>query len=96
MVPDQPLDECARTRCPGNRFDLINLKYSKVRQPALKTKQRIVIRGKLFGHALFRDRAVEHPAHAGSVEIGGGDPEADDPASEDVHHYHDPVAVEKN
>jgi len=24
-------------------------------------------------HALSRDRAVEHPADAGTVEIGGGD-----------------------
>ena len=29
--PDQSLDERVRTRCPGNRLDLINLKYSKVR-----------------------------------------------------------------
>ena len=41
--PDQSLDESVRTRCPGNRLDLINLKDPKVRQPALKTKQRIVI-----------------------------------------------------
>src|SRR5215469_15569642 len=30
--PDQSLDKSVRTRCPGNRLDLINLKYSKVRQ----------------------------------------------------------------
>ena len=41
--PDQPLDESVRPRCPGNRLDPTNLKYTKVRQPALKTKQRIVI-----------------------------------------------------
>jgi len=41
--PDQSLDESVRPRCPGNRLDLINLKDPKVRQPALKTKQRIVI-----------------------------------------------------
>ena len=41
--PDQPLDESMRPGCAGNRLDLINLKYPKVRQPALKTKQRIVI-----------------------------------------------------
>ncbi len=94
--PDQSLDESMRTGCVGNGLDLINLKDPKVRSPALKTKQRIVIRGEMFGHALSRDRAVEHPAHAGSVEIGGGDAEADDPASEDVHHHDDPVALEQN
>src|SRR5271156_2537782 len=50
----------------------------------------------MFRHALSRDGTVEHPAHAGSVEIGGGDAKADDPASEDVHHHHDPIAFEQN
>ena len=94
--PDQSFDESMRTGCAGNGLDLINLKDPKVRPPALKTKQRIVIRGKMFRHALSRDRAVEHPAHAGSVEIGGGDAKANDPAREDVHHHHDPVALEQN
>ena len=71
--PDQSLDESMRAGCAGNGLDLINLKDPKVRQPALKTKQRIVIRGKIFRHSLSRDSAVEHPAYAGSVEIGGGD-----------------------
>ena len=69
--PDQALDESMRPGCAGNGLDLINLKDPKVRQPALKTKQRIVIRGKIFRHALSRDCAVEHPADAGTVEIGG-------------------------
>ena len=94
--PDQSLDERMRTGCAGNRFDLINLKDPKVRPPALKTKQRIVIRGKIFRHGLSRDRAIEHPADAGTVEIGGGDAEADDPAGEYIRHYHRPVASEQN
>src|SRR5258708_6206648 len=94
--PDQSLDESMRAGCAGNGLDLINLKYPKVRQPALKTKQRIVIRGKIFRHSLSHDSPVEHPAHAGSIEIGGGDSKADDPAREDVHHYHDPKALEQD
>jgi hypothetical protein len=82
--PDQSLDESMLLVCAGNRLDLINLKDPKVRQPALKPKQRIVVRGKMFGHALSRDRAVEHPAHSGTVEIGGADAKADNPASENV------------
>src|SRR5271157_4368532 len=66
--PDQSLDESMRTGCAGNGLDLINLKYPKIRQPALKTKQRIVIRGEVFRHGLFRDHAIEHPADAGTVE----------------------------
>ena len=94
MVPISRSIRVVRTRCFGNRFDLINLKCSKVRPPALKTKKRIVICGEMFRHVLSRDRTVEHPAHAGSVEIGGGD--ANNPASEDVHHHHDPIAFEQN
>jgi len=75
-APDQALDESMRTGCAGNRLELINLKDPQVRLPALKTKQRIVIGGKMFWHGLFRDRAIEHPADAGTVEIGGGDAEA--------------------
>ena len=76
--PDQSLDESVRSRCAGHRVDFINLKDPKVRPPALETKQRIVIRGKMFRHVLSRDRAVEHPADAGTVEIGGADAKADD------------------
>src|SRR5271157_1757544 len=94
--PDQALDESMRPGCAGDRLDLINLKDSKVCQPTPKTKQRIVIRGEMSRHALSRDGAVEHPADAGSVEIGGGDAKANDPASEHVHHNHDPIAFEQN
>jgi hypothetical protein len=65
--PDQSLDESMRTGCAGDGLDLIDLKDPKVRQPALKTKKRIVIRGKIFRHALSRDRVVEQPAHARPV-----------------------------
>ncbi len=50
----------------------------------------------MFRRALSRDRAVEHPADAGFVKIGGGDTKADNPAREDVHHHHDPVDPEQN
>ncbi len=60
--PDRPLDESVRSERPGNRLDLINLMDPKIRQPALKTKQRIVIRGeRCFGTSLSRDRTVQHP-----------------------------------
>jgi hypothetical protein len=77
--PDQSIDESVRTRCAWNRLDLVNLEDPKVRQPALKTKQRIEIWGKMLRHTLSSDGAVEHPASAGSIEIGASDAEADDP-----------------
>jgi hypothetical protein len=68
--PDQSLDESMRAGCAGNELDLINLKYPKVRQPALKTKQRIVVRGKMFWPGLSRDRAVEHSASVDQIFPG--------------------------
>jgi hypothetical protein len=94
--PDQPLNERMRKGCARNGLDLINLEDPKVREPSLKTKQWIVIRGKMFGHAPSRDRPVKHPAHIGTVEIGGADAKSDNPASENVHHHYDPVAPERN
>lgn len=44
---------------------------------------------------LLRDRAIEHPADNRTVETRRGDAKTDD-AGEDVHHDHDPVALEQN
>jgi hypothetical protein len=60
--PYQSLNESMRTRRTRNSLDLADFKYSKVRQPAMKTEQRIVVRGKMPGQSLPCDRAVEHPA----------------------------------
>jgi hypothetical protein len=80
--PDQSLDESVRTGCVGYGLDLVNLEYPKVRQSVLKTKQRIVIRGKMFRRLLSCDCTVEYPAHARTVEVGGADAKAN-PACED-------------
>jgi hypothetical protein len=45
---------------------------------------------------MLRDRAIEHPADGRTVEIRRGDAEADDAASEDVHHDHDPVTFQQH
>jgi hypothetical protein len=62
----------------------------------MKAKQRIVVRGKMPGHRLARDRAIEHPADPDTVEIGRRDAEADDPTGVYIHHQHDPIALEQN
>ena len=41
--PDQSLNESMGTRSTGNGFDLIDLEYSKIREPAMKAKKWIVI-----------------------------------------------------
>ena len=93
---DQSLDESVRTWGAGNGLDLIDFEHPKVRSPAMKAKQRIVVRGKLPGQSLPCDRAVEHPADPDTVEIGCSDSEADDSAGEYIHHHHDPIALEQN
>jgi len=42
---DQPLDESMQTGRCGNGLDLIDFEYPKVRSPAMKAKQRIMVRG---------------------------------------------------
>jgi len=46
---DQPLDERMRTWRSGNGLDLIDFEYPKVCSPAMKAKERIVVRGKMPG-----------------------------------------------
>jgi hypothetical protein len=84
------------TRSTGHRFDLIDLKDTKIRTPPLKAKQRIVIGGKVFRQGLLGDHAIEHPADDGTIEIRRGDPKADNTPGEYVHHDHDPVAFDQN
>jgi len=61
---DKSLYERVRPRRIGSGLDLIDIQDAKVRPPAMKTKQRIVIRGEIFGQTLPRDRTIEHPAHS--------------------------------
>jgi hypothetical protein len=43
---------------PGTGLDLVDLEYPKVRQPAMKPEQRIVVGGKMLGQSLPCDRAI--------------------------------------
>jgi hypothetical protein len=82
LAPDgsnQPLDKGMRSRRIGDGLNLLDLEHPQIRAPAMKAEQGIVVRGKAPGHSLLRDRAIEHPAHPDAVEIGRGNPKADDP-----------------
>jgi len=80
----------------GHRFDLIDLKDTKIRAPPLKAKQRIVIGGNVFRQGLPGDQVIEHLADGGTIEIRRRDPKADNTPGEKVHYDHDPVAFEQN
>jgi hypothetical protein len=82
------------TRRTGNGFNLISFTYTKIRKPSMKAKQWIVICGEVLRRCLLRDRAIEHPADGGTVEIRRRHAKADDAAGEDVDHDHNPVCGE--
>src|SRR5580692_2830055 len=84
------------TRRTRNGFDLVDLEYTKIRQPPMKAKQWIVIGREVSRRGLLGDRAIEHTANSETVKIRRRDAKADDAAGEDVHYYHDPVAFEQN
>ena len=55
----------------------------------------------MIGADVFRQRltcsgAIEHPAHGHTIDISRRDTEANDAAREDVHHDHDPVALQQD
>ena len=45
---DQAFDERMRNRYVGHRLDLIDFKYAQVGEPAVKTKQRVVVGAEMF------------------------------------------------
>jgi hypothetical protein len=53
--PHQSLNESVGTGRTGNRFNLANFKHAKIRQPAMKAKQRIMIRGEVARRCLLWD-----------------------------------------
>jgi ribosome biogenesis SPOUT family RNA methylase Rps3 len=63
-----------RTRRPRNRLDLIDLQNPKVRQPAMKAKQRIVVGGTARGQSLPQDRTIELRQTSGPLRLEGATP----------------------
>ena len=90
---DQPFDERMRNWRVWSRLDLLDREDPKVGEPAVKAKQRIVIRTDVLGQTLARAGAIEHPACGDAINGAGFDAEADDASSENVHHYHHPMAA---
>lgn len=45
---DQPFDERMRHGNMGNRFDLVDFKYTQMREPSVEAKQRVVIGTDVF------------------------------------------------
>ena len=73
-----------------NRFDLLDIEYSQVGKPAMKSEQGIVVRGEIFGQALLYARAVEHPADDWTIDVTTLDGKTDETSAEHVDNDHQP------
>src|SRR6202521_4998285 len=71
------------------RDDFLKLRANQVASTAFQiageVRQRLTCSG-----------AIEHPAHGHTIDISRRDTEANDAAREDVHHDHDPVALQQD
>jgi hypothetical protein len=93
---DQPFDERVRAGDKRHRLDFLNLEDSQVRSPAMESEQRIVVRTHVLRERLSRSGLVEHAADRHAIDVSRRNTEADDPAREEIHDDHDPVALENN
>ena len=90
---DQSFNERMRNWNVGNRLDLFDLEHAQVGQPAVETKQRIVVGAQMPRKRPSGDYLVEHPANRHAAQVSALNAEAEDAAREHVHHHHDPVAA---
>ena len=79
-----------------DRLDFLDLEDSKVGEPAVEAKQRVVIGAQVFWSRLARGGAIEHPTDRDACNICRFDAEANESACEDVHDQHDPMAAQEN
>jgi len=93
---DQPFDERMREGSIWHRLDLLDLQNAQVGEPAVEAKQRIVVGTEVFRFGLFGSSVVEHPADRDAINVGIGDAEADNAASEDVHDEQHPMAAQQD
>src|SRR6201988_4311553 len=76
----------------GTDFHFLDLQHAQVCEPAVKTKEWIVIRSEVFRFGLPSSGAIEHAAHRHAINGRGSDAEPNDSTSEDVHDQHHPMA----
>src|SRR5882672_9450800 len=92
---DQSFDERMRNGRVRNRLDLLDLEYAQVGEPAVESKQRIVVGTQVLRRRLAGNGVIEHPTYGYAVNVSGFDTEADDATCEHVHHDHDPVTPQE-
>jgi hypothetical protein len=93
---DQPFNERMRAGHEGYGLDLVNFEYPQVRSAAMESEQRIVVRTQMLRERLSRSGLVKHATDRHAIDVSRLDANADDPAREQIHDDHDPVALEHN
>ena len=93
---DQPFNEWVRAGDKRYGLDFLNLEDSQVRPPAMESKQWVVVRTHVLRERLARSGVIEHATDRHAVDVSRRNTEADDPAREEIHDDHDPVALENN
>ena len=93
---DQPFDERVGAGHEGYGLDLLNFEYPQVRSPAMESEQRIVVGTEMLRERLSRSGLVKHATDRHAIDVSRLDANADDPAREQIHDDHDPVALENN
>jgi hypothetical protein len=93
---DQPFNERMRAGHEGYGLDLVNFEYPQVRSAAMESEQRIVVRTQMLREGLSRSGLVEHATDRHAIDVSRLDANADDPARDQIHDDHDPVALEHN
>ena len=62
----------------------------------MESEQRIVVRAEMLREPLSRCGVVEHATSRDAIDVRRLGADADDPAREEIHDDHDPVALENN
>ena len=85
-----------RSRRKGDRFQLVDFKNPQIRFPAMKLEQRVMVEAEVARDSLSGDGVVEHSAQRYPIYRTCLNAEADDPASEQIHHDHHPVGLQRD
>jgi hypothetical protein len=93
---DQPFNKRVRAGDKRYGLDFLDLEDSQVRSPAMESEQRIVVRTQMLRERLSRSGLVEHATDRHAIDVSRLDANADDPAREQIHDDHDPIALKHN
>ena len=93
---NEPLDNRVGNRNVGDGLEFLNIEHAKIGLPAMKLEQRVMVEAEVARDSLSGDGVVEHSAQRYPIYRTCLNAEADDPASEQIHHDHHPVGLQRD